>query len=302
MAIPHNVQMQLIKKRLKNKQGKSKIDEIEKIWEELPGYNTGPYGELKKWLKSEMEKTKTRSKVKHNEFFEVKKQGMRQFVLVGAPSVGKSSLIKAISGVQTKVAEYEFTTLRPIPAVVKINHAEVQIVDLPGLIQGAVDDIGGGRKLLAIVRNSDGILLMHDLTKPIGHITGIFEEIEKARIEKPLLAIGNKIDLADNLYELKGRFSNVVGVSAETGRGIKELKNCIWQISNLIRVFPRNEQAPMVLESGSTIEDFVKGIHRDLIKRFRWAKVKGKSVKFDNQQVSLRHKLEDNDVVELSFY
>ena len=302
MAIPHEIQMQLIKKRLKDKQGKARLDEIDRIWDELPGYRTGPYAEIRKWLRKETEKTKTRSKIKHTDFFEVKKQGIRQFVLVGVPSVGKSSLIKAMSGVQTKVAEYEFTTLRPIPAVVKIHNAEFQIVDLPGLVKGAADDIGGGKRLLAIVRDSDGILLMHDLTRPLSDMDSILSEIEKAGIEKPLIAIGNKIDLAgENLIELKRRFRNFVGVSARTGEGIEKLEECIWQNSSLLRVYPRGETEPMILQKGSKVKDFVKGIHRELVDKFRWAKVTGKSVKFTGQQVGLKHELEDLDEIEVIF-
>ena len=145
MAMPHKVRKRKIKERLKDKQGKAKIDEIKKIREELPGYNTGPYGELKKWLKKELEKAKTTSKQQHTDWLSVERQGDSQFVLVGQPSTGKSSLLKELSGMDIKIADYEFTTLKPVPAIVKINNASIQIVDLPGLIEGATEDKGGGK-------------------------------------------------------------------------------------------------------------------------------------------------------------
>ena len=219
MAIPHEVQWQLIKKRLQGKEGSARIQEIQAIERELPGYNTGPYGKIKQWLKQETAKTKTRSKNLHQDWLGVKRQGARQFVLVGLPSVGKSSLINALSGVQTKIAAYEFTTLKAIPATININGAYFQIIDLPGLIEGATEDVGGGRRFIGMAKNSDGILLLHDLSKPIKEIDKINNELKKANIAKPIIIIGNKIDLPKaqkRLVELKKKFSNnkVIGISS----------------------------------------------------------------------------------------
>ena len=60
MVMPHQIQFKLIKKRLKGLEGKAKLKEIGEIRQELPGFNTGPYGEIKSWLTEEVKKTKTR--------------------------------------------------------------------------------------------------------------------------------------------------------------------------------------------------------------------------------------------------
>ena len=302
MAIPHIVQKQLIIKRLRGKKGKAKLIEIDTIMQELPKWNTGPYGELKKWLREEVRKIATRSKIEHQDWFGVKKEGDKQFTLVGCPNIGKSSLISRMSGLQTKVAGYEFTTLKPIPGIVNINGAEFQIIDLPGLVEGASEDIGEGKRFLAIVRTSDGILLMHDLTKPIDDVMKMVKELEKSEIQKPMIVVGSKLDLArDNLQKLQKQFPDktVVGISNETGEGHDELKQVIWEASNLIRVFPKNEQKPVILEKESTVKVFVMKIHTDLIKRFKFARITGQSTKFPNQQVGLNHVLDDTDNIEL---
>ncbi len=82
----------------------------------------------------------------------VPRQGHKRFCLVGTPSAGKSSLLSKLSGMDIKIADYEFTMLKPIPAVVKLNEAQIQIVDLPGLIEGATEDAGGGKRLMGIVK------------------------------------------------------------------------------------------------------------------------------------------------------
>lgn len=304
MALPHLIQMQKIKERLHDLDGKVKLKEIKKIQSELPNFNTGPYVKIKQWLKEEIKKTKTKSKIKHQDWLGVKRQGIRQFVLVGYPSVGKSSLIKKLSGLQTKVAAYAFTTLKPIPGVVNINGAYFQIVDLPGIIEGAGEDVGGGRRLIGIIKNTDGIILMHDLSKPLKELEKIVKELKKANIQKPTLIIGNKIDLKgakENLKKLKKRFSNntVLGLSV-TNDNLNNLKETLWKMSNLIKVFTiKKDKEPVILEQDSTIKDFVEMIHKDLIKEFKSAKVTGPSAKFSNQTVGLSHVLKDEDVVEI---
>jgi len=304
MAIPHIIQMQLIKKRLIGKEGKVKLEEIKKILAELPGFNTGPYGKIKDWLQEEIKKTKTRSSIKHQDWLGVERQGSRQFVLVGCPSVGKSSLIAKLSGLQTKVASYEFTTLKPIPAVINLNGAHIQIVDLPGLVEGATEDASGGKRLIGIVKNTDGVLLMADLTKEPSELVKITKELGKAKINKPIIIIGNKIDLdgsKENLRKLKKKFPNqrIIPVSTKTEEGFRELKQEIWNNSGLIRIYPENKSEPMILDKGATIKDFIEKVHKEMLAKFKFAKVTGPSSKFPNQRVGLEHELKDKDEVEL---
>lgn len=305
MAIPHTVQKQLIKKRLRGLEGKAKINEIHQLLEELPNWNTGPYGELRKWLSSEIDKTKTRSNIKHQDFFGVKREGHRQFMLVGQPSVGKSSLIKRLCGLQTKVAAYAFTTLKPIPGVVRINGADMQLVDLPGLIEGASEDSGGGKRLLGLVKQTDGIILMCDATKPLDEVNEIVSELEKSKIDKPLIVVLNKVDAVKNSEEQIKRLelefpqAPVIAVSTETGVGLEEVQQTIWKESRLIRTFPKDTQEPVILEQGSTVKDFAGKIHTAMAAKVKFARVTGTSAKFANQQVGLDHILEDRDEVEL---
>ena len=305
MAMPHIIQMQKIKERLHYLDGKAKLNEIKKIQSELPGFNTGPYGKIKQWLRDEIKKTKTKSNIKHQDWLGVKKEGARQFVLVGCPSVGKSSLIKKLSGLQTKVAAYLFTTLKPIPGTVNIHGAYFQIVDLPGIVEGAGEDAGGGRRLIGLIKCSDGIILMHDLSKPLTELERIVKELEKAKIQKPTLIIGNKLDLKDskkNLKKLKKRFpkNKVLGISVNNSN-LEALIEELWKMSQLIRVFTidKKDKEPVILEKESTIKDFVEKIHKDFIKKFRFARVTGPSAKFPNQTIGLSHILKDKDIVEI---
>jgi len=303
MAIPHEIQRQIINKRLTGKTGKARIEEIRDIESGLPRYKDGPYADIKKWLKDEVKKAKTISRIKHLDWLGVQRQGDMQFMLVGCPSSGKSSLINKLSGLQTKIAAYAFTTLKPLPGTVRINGADFQIVDLPGLLEGAVDDVGGGRRLIGLVKTADGILLMHDLSAPINETDKLVTELKKAQIEKLTIVIGNKIDLAgarENFEKLKQRFSDcpVIGISTITGEGLEDLKKKLWELSKLIRVYLKDDEEPMILKKESTVQDLLEKIHKDLVKKFKFANVTGKSAKFPNQQVGLMHVFEDEDRVE----
>ena len=304
MALPPIVQKQKIRERLIGLEGKARLNEIKKILAELPGYKTGDYGEIRKSLLQEIEKTKTRSKVKHQDWLGVPRQGNRQFCLVGAPSVGKSSLMSKLSGMKTEIADYEFTTLKPIPAIIKLNGAQIQIVDLPGLIEGATEDAGGGKRLIGIVKNTDGIIFMVDLTKDYSNAEKIWNELLKAKIEKPIIIVGNKIDSSlakENALKLKKKFGEkVILVSTYTGEGIGTLKKRIWSETDLVRIYTDESSEPMILEKGCTIEDLVKAIHKKLFDGFKDAVINGPSAKFPNQKVGLNHVLEDGDRVKVN--
>ena len=67
----------------------------------------------------------------------------------GFPSVGKSTLLSNLAGVYSEVAAYEFTTLTTVPGVIKYKGAKIQLLDLPGIIEGAKDGKGRGKQVIA---------------------------------------------------------------------------------------------------------------------------------------------------------
>ncbi len=111
-------------------------------------------------LKEELEKEKAKSA---RQTISIKKEGDATVVLVGFPSVGKSSLLNALTGAKSEVADYDFTTTKPVPGVLEFKHAKIQIIDMPGIVEGAASGKGRGKEVLSAVRIADLIVIVADV-------------------------------------------------------------------------------------------------------------------------------------------
>lgn len=112
------------------------------------------------------------------EGFDVAKTGDARIGFVGFPSVGKSTLISNLAGVYSEVAAYEFTTLTTVPGVIRYKGAKIQMLDLPGIIEGAKDGKGRGRQVIAVARTCSLIYIVLDVLKPLQHKRLIEKELE----------------------------------------------------------------------------------------------------------------------------
>ena len=102
--------------------------------------------------------------------------------MIGFPSVGKSSILNLLTETESEAAAYEFTTLTCIPGVLKINDAKMQLLDLPGIIEGAGSGKGRGRQVIAVGKSSDLIMMILDASKGEEQKTKITRELESVGI------------------------------------------------------------------------------------------------------------------------
>ena len=84
----------------------------------------------------------------------VPRSGDGRVALIGFPSVGKSSLLSTLTTTQSEAAGYEFTTLTCIPGNIIYNDTRIQLLDLPGIIEGAAHGKGRGKEVIAAARQT----------------------------------------------------------------------------------------------------------------------------------------------------
>ena len=116
------------------------------------------------------------SKGGKGEGYSVRKTGDGTVILLGFPSVGKSTLLNALTNADSPVGDYAFTTLTVIPGTLEYNYAKIQILDVPGVVHGAAAGTGRGREVLAVIRNADLILILIDVFDP-EHYAALAKEV-----------------------------------------------------------------------------------------------------------------------------
>jgi small GTP-binding protein len=127
----------------------------------------------------------TGKKGEKGEGFDVLKSGDARVAMIGFPSVGKSTLLSSVTKTESAMASYEFTTLTCIPGVIDYKGANIQLLDLPGIIEGAAQGKGRGRQVIAVARTADLVLMILDATK---------KDIHKDLLEKELESVGIRLN------------------------------------------------------------------------------------------------------------
>lgn len=166
--------------------------------------------------------------------------------LIGFPSVGKSSLIRKVSGARPEVAAYHFTTLSPSLGVVNLDETRSFVMaDIPGLIEGASQGVGLGHEFLRHIERSRVLIHVLDIAgsegrDPLSDFEIINNELEiysPALAQKKQIVAGNKIDLITNQTELEqikqqieSKGYSFFPICTLTGEGIKPLLEKAWSI------------------------------------------------------------------------
>ena len=307
MPMPHRTFAQLAKRRLVGKEGRERLREVRALLDELPDYKNGPYADLRKSLLSEMDETRVRAKAVHRDSIAVRREGAAQIALVGPPNVGKSSLLQALSAIQIKTGDYAFTTLRPVPALTRIGGVLVQLVEIPGLLEGAADDRGGGRPLLGVLRSADAIVYCVRVLGDAAELETVRSEVLAAGIEKPGFVAATRSDEAtsDDIDRLRRALPDieVVPVSVIDDESLNVLRQRIWQLTGLIRIYLRKDgdvaPEPLALTPPVSVLDVADAVHHDLAQELSGARLWGPTARFDGQRVGREQELQDGDIVEI---
>lgn len=179
------------------------------------------------------------------EGFEVAKSGDARVGLVGFPSVGKSTLLTLLTGTFSECAAYEFTTLVCIPGTIHYKGAKIQLLDMPGIIEGAKDGKGRGRQVIAVARSCDLILITLDASKPAIH---------KRLIEHELEGFGIRLNKKPPPITYRRKDSGGISFSSAVQTSLD-----VGQIKSVCQEY-RIHNADFMIRGPATIDDIVDTI------------------------------------------
>ncbi|MBI2675239.1 MAG: GTP-binding protein [Candidatus Aenigmarchaeota archaeon] len=221
-------------------------EEIRKIEEEISStsYNKATEKHVS-MLKAKLARLKEQSLVKHGTkqavgFF-VKKTGDATVLLVGMPSAGKSTLINAMTNAESKTAAYEFTTLDVIPGMLEYRNAFIQILDIPGIIEGASRGKGEGRKVMSAARVADLVIIMLDPARGL--------EGQHEMIAKELYSSGFRLDQQKPSIRLAKKTSGGVNISCDPSMDRKSIEAILKEFKIM--------SADIVIRGKLTSEQFI---------------------------------------------
>jgi uncharacterized protein len=307
--------------------------------------------------------------------FAVRKTGDGTVVLLGFPSVGKSTLLNGLTNAASEVAAYAFTTLTVVPGILEYKHAKIQILDVPGVVHGAASGRGRGTEVFAVLRSADLILILIDVHHP-EHYEALLREIYESgiRINKrvpdvkikktakdgikinktlrlshldddtikgilntfkisnadviirsditddelidcieankkyvPAITVLNKVDsiAPEQAEKIAKKVQANLLISAQKKEHLEELKELIFSKLQIIRIFMKEPgkdpdmEVPFIAFKNNTVQNVCSKLHKDFVSKFKFCRVWGKSAKFPGQKLSLKHVLQDGDVLEL---
>lgn len=221
-------------------------------------------------LKGKLAKQKKQRKRGYN--ISLKKEGAATIALVGSTNSGKSTLLNQLTGSKAKVSDYEYTTRLPEIGVLDYHGVKLQIVEIPSLFEN-FEESEKGPTFLSLIRQSDLIILFFKTPEEKNMLS---LELDNSEIDLPVIIYNNQEDIGD----------------------------LIWKRLLLIKVHTKMpgkkpDYPPVALKKGSVVGDLAGHVHKDFLQKFKFARVWGKSAKFDGQRVGSNHKLKDNDIVEL---
>ena len=249
----------------------------------------------------------------------IEREGAGQVSLVGPPNSGKSSLLAALTNARPEIGDYPYSTVFPVPGMMAFEDVAIQLIDLPPI---SAEHTEGW--VYGLVRQSDLALLVLDGSDPNRlaeareevlrlleehhiQLTSQGIEIEDAKTRSlPYRIVSTKADLCSQIDTPENLASDVpvISTSAQNGTGFDLLRRAIFETLVLVRIYtklpgkPPDLEEPYTLPAGSTVLDAVRTVHREFVEKLKYVRIWG-SGKFDGQQVTSDHVLQDKDVIEI---
>ena len=263
----------------------------------------------------------------------VRPEGAAQVAMIGPPNAGKSSLHVALTGSNSDIGPYPYSTQLPVPGMAPYEDIHIQLVDLPPISDEFMETW-----IVNALQPADAAMLIFDLSDPecLEQVPAVLERLAEKNIylttawpgldnpdagrqdeskhvfslNLPTLLVANKSDLdpdpgeVEVLEELLGLSYPALTVSAKSGDGLDEIGAFLFRALEIVRVYtktpgkPAETDKPFTVNRGGTVLDVARLVHRDIAEGLKFARMWGSGA-YDGQQVGPDHLVSDGDVVEL---
>lgn len=242
----------------------------------------------------------------------IPKQGAGQIVMFGPPNSGKSQILAKYTKAKSEVSPTPYTTTMPVVGMLQYENIQFQLIDTPSIMQDFISPT-----VMTLIRNCDLCLNVvslasDDLLDELELVLNTFKNLQgETEDEEPIethIVAANQLDTdgAEERLEILKEFYTdklyIYPISAETGEGIEELFDGIYETLQIVRIYPKapgkrlERDDPIVLPIGSTVLDAAMGLHKDFAE-FKFARIWGPEW-HDGQPVSRNDVIYDGDVVE----
>lgn len=265
-----------------------KIDALEEMIRTLPKHKGTDHmlAQLRKRLARLKEEAEAASKSGARAGFSLRKEGSAQVCVIGPTQSGKSTLMNALTNAKAEVGDHAFTTKEPSVGMMFYGDVPIQVIEIPSTFD---------REYMSLARTSDLIIVLLDATRD-----AIQQENEMRKVLDDRAIRVQTMFVRNKRYVGRSKYFNI---SAKDGKGLDALKDMIWSRLGLIRVYTKSprgkkELPPVTMKPGSTVKDLTNKVHKDFLKKFRFARVFN-DTRYSGQKVGLDYVLRDFDVVEI---
>ncbi|MBN1879281.1 50S ribosome-binding GTPase [bacterium] len=298
-----------------------KIDALEEMYRTIPKHKGTEKlcADIKQRLsKARQQQEQAGRSTKKGVSFHVPREGAAQITLAGLPNSGKSSIVSGFTNAAATVADYPFTTQRPLPGMLSWENVQFQLIDLPALSRDFFEPyipslIRVSDMVMVVVdlENIEGFEVVHDilLDNKIELVPSFKDADYHSRIVRiPAIVCATKKDCPDSaislelLREVSGNLE-VLTIESRNPADAHRLGRTIFEHLDLVRVYTKapgkeaNMNTPIVIRKGSTLMDVTSEIHKDFSEDMKYARVWG-SGKFDGQRIQRDYIIEEGDIFE----
>ncbi len=252
------------------------------------------------------------SKSLRRPFHQIDREGAGRVVVCGPANSGKSALVDCLTGARPEVADYPFTTRKPLPGMMDFEDVQVQLIDTPPLTPATLEGW-----LLQMMAQGDVVLLVFDVNDPdlleqTDFLLGLLSDRGIPKEEGPkLVVLAGKMDQAgadQNLQVWEELFSERLHAHPFSVRDpgmVEELRERLFRRLDVVRVYTKRpghpveaNAAPYLLKRGATVIDAAGNVHKDFASSFRFARI-WRSPDRNGQMIDRHETIQDRDLLEI---